>query len=354
MAATTTLESYAAARRDGPAEATIAVLRDVAAGVKAISRILPRAAVAGAIGRSDTGARRDGQQTEMDVVANELFLDAIGRSGRVAAVASEEMTEPFLFPGKAASSDLLLAIDPLDGSANLAVNVTVGTIFSFLRRPEGVAPGTEAFLQPGTSQLCAGYALYGPCTVLVVASGGRVDGFTLDPATGQFVLTDPAMQIPGEAREYAVNTSNARRWDPPVRRYVEECAAGSAGPRGVDFTMRWVGSTVADVHRVLLRGGLFLHPRDPRDPEAPARLRVLYEAAPLAFVVEAAGGAGSTGKARLLDVVPRSLHERTPVALGSRAEVARLAEYHREDDARSHDRPYTSPLFHARSLLRES
>jgi len=353
MAAATTLESYAATRRDGPPEAMVAVLRDVAAGVKAIARILPRAAVAGAIGRSDGSPRRAERQTEMDVVANELFLDAIGRSGRVAAVASEEMAEPFLFRGKAAASDLLLALDPLDGSANLGVNVTVGTIFSFLRRPEGVAPGTAAFLQSGAAQVCAGYALYGPCTLLVVASAGRVDGFTLDPATGEFVLTCPAIRIPGEAREYAVNASNARRWDPPVRRYVEECAAGSAGPRGADFTMRWVGSTVADVHRVLLRGGVFLHPRDPRDPEVPARLRVLYEAAPLAFVMEAAGGAGSTGHARLLDVVPRSLHERTPVILGSRAEVERLAEYHREDAARAEDRPYTSPLFNARSLLRE-
>jgi fructose-1,6-bisphosphatase len=289
----------------------------------------------------------------MDVVANELLIDACGRSGRVAAVASEEMAEPYLFRGRAAAAPLLIAVDPLDGSANLSVNVTVGSIFSILRRPEGVPAGSGAFLQPGAAQVCSGYALYGPCTMLVVATAGAVNGFTLDPATEEFVLTHPAMRVPDEAREYAVNAANARRWDPPVRRYVDECVSGSAGPRGVDFTMRWVGSTVADVHRVLLRGGAFLHPRDPRDPKVPARLRLLYEAAPLALVMEWAGGAGSTGHARLLDVVPRSLHERTPVLLGSRREVERLASYH-ADAGGGPDRPYTSPLFNARSLLRES
>ena len=228
--------------------------------------------------------------------------------------------------------------------------MTVGTIFSILRRPVGVPLGAAAFLQPGASQLCAGYALYGPCTMLVLAAGGEVNGFTLD--AGRFVLTHPTLRIPDDGRESAINASNARRWDPPVRRYVEECVAGSAGPRGVDFNTRWVGSMVADVHRVLLRGGAFLHPRDPRDPERPAKLRLLYEAAPMALVVEQAGGAGSTGRARLLDVVPRTLHERVPVLLGSRREVDRLVAYHGAPGDGEH-RPYSSPLFNARSLLRE-
>ena len=351
MGATTTLDGFAASKGRQLGDAACAVLRDVAAGIRAIAKVLPRAAVAGAIAAAGDSA--SDSQTEMDVVANELLLDACGRSGRVAAVASEEMAEPYLFRGRAAGAPLLLALDPLDGTANLAVDVTVGTIFSILRRPDGVRPGPDAFLQPGSSQVCAGYALYGPWTMLVVATGGAVEGFTLDPATDEFVRTHTSMRIPDEAREYAVNAANARRWDPPIRRYVEECVAGSAGPRGVDFTMRWVGSTVADVHRILVRGGAFMHPRDPRVPDFPARLRLLYEAAPLALVMEWAGGAGSTGRARLLDLVPRSLHERTPVLLGSRREVERLASYH-DAAGGGPERPYTSPLFNARSLLRES
>jgi fructose-1,6-bisphosphatase I/sedoheptulose-1,7-bisphosphatase len=349
MPAATTLEGFIAAARHREVGACAALL-DVAAGVKAIAAALPRAAVAGAVDAPRGENVQGERQTEMDVLANELLIDACVRSGHVAAIASEEMTEPHYVTGRGATGPLLLAMDPLDGTANLGVNVTVGTIFSILRRPVGVPLGVEAFLQPGATQVCAGYALYGPCTMLVLAAGDEVNGFTLDVVRGQFALTHPRIRIPDEGREYAINASNARRWDPPVRRYVDECVAGSAGPRGVDFNTRWVGSMVADVHRVLLRGGTFLHPRDPRNPERPAKLRLLYEASPMALVVEQAGGAASTGRDRLLDVVPRALHERVPVLLGSRREVERLVAYHAAED--EEDRPYQSPLFNPRSLLR--
>jgi fructose-1,6-bisphosphatase I / sedoheptulose-1,7-bisphosphatase len=331
------------------------LLLDLAAGVRAISAVLARAVLAGAAGDASSENAHGEQQKKMDVLANELLVEACVRGGRVAAVASEELATPYVVPRPSSGGAYLVAMDPLDGSSNLDVGATVGTIFSVLRRPEGVPLGPDAFLQPGTRQVCAAYAVYGPCTMLVVALEGEVNGFTLDPATGQFVLTHPRMRIPEETREYGINASNARHWEPPVRRYVDECVAGRAGARGVDFNMRWVGTMVADVHRVLVRGGTFLYPRDARDPSRPGKLRLLYEAAPMALVAEQAGGVASTGRTRLLEVVPRDPHERVAVLLGSRREVERLAAYHAEHDgglARP-DRPYKSPLFGTRSLLRE-
>jgi len=350
MAQTKTLASHftGGERRDGVG----AVVDDVAAGVKAVSAVLARAAVCGAVGGAGGENVHGEPQQKMDVLANDLLLDACVRGGHLAAVVSEEMPEPHLVFGRHANP-YLLAMDPLDGSSNLCVNVTVGTIFSVLRQPEGVPLGAGSFLQPGARQVCAGYALYGPCTMLVFTTGREVSGFTLDPAAGEFVLTHPAMRIPEGTREFAINASNARHWERPVRRYVDECVAGCAGPRGADFNMRWVGSMVADVHRLLVRGGTFMYPRDTKDPARPAKLRLLYGASPMAMLVEQAGGGASTGRARLLDVVPRELHERVPVVLGSRQEVERLVSYHADADG-GLDRPYTSPLFNVRSLLRES
>jgi len=348
MVRTTTLASHVLEEERGVGD----VIADVAAGVKAVSAVLARAAVCGAV-RGAAGENVNAEpRRELDALANELLLDACVRGGHLAAVASEELREPQLVFGRHACP-YLLAMDPLDGSSNLCVNVTVGTVFSVLRQPEGVPLGVGSFLQPGSQQLCAGYALYGPCTMLVLTTGREVSGFTLDPAAGEFVLTHPAMRIPEESREFSINASNAGHWERPVRRYVDECVAGSAGPRGADFNMRWVGSMVADVHRVLVRGGTFLYPRDAKDPARPAKLRLLYGASPMALLVEQAGGVASTGRERLLDVVPRALHERVPVVLGSRQEVERLVSYHADADG-GLDRPYTSPLFNVRSLLRES
>jgi fructose-1,6-bisphosphatase I/sedoheptulose-1,7-bisphosphatase/fructose-1,6-bisphosphatase I len=231
----------------------------------------------------------------------------------------------------------------------VAVNVAVGSIFSIL--PPGRAGESAAFLRRGAEQVCAGYALYGPSTMLVLTCGDGVHGFTLDPRTRAFVLTHPALRIPAEADEFAVNASNERFWEPPVRRYVAECLAGRTGPRGVDFNMRWIATFVAEVHRILMRGGVFLYPRDLKQPARAGRLRLLYEANPMALVVEQAGGAASTGRARLLEVVPEALHARVPVILGSRDEVERLVRYHREHDELGV--PFRDPLFNTRCLFED-
>jgi fructose-1,6-bisphosphatase len=337
---------------------------------EALERARPHLGALGAIAGDDP-------QTRFDLLANDLLLSACAADGDVAAVASEELAEPRLVFGRQASP-LLVALDALDGTSNLCVNVTVGTIFSVLPRPEGVPLGAAAFLQPGARQLCAGYALYGPSTMLVVTTGDAVNGFTLDASAGEFVLTHPDMRIREETREFAINASTARHWDRSVRRYVDECVAGGAGPRGADFDMRWVGSVVPDVHRVLVRGGTLMYPGDggtngdgtngggtsggatngagrngARASGGGPSLRLVYEANPVAMLVERAGGAASTGRGRVLEVVPRDLADRAPVILGPAREVERIVSYHADSDA-GRDRPYTSPLFNARSLLRDT
>ncbi len=341
-------------RAPGATGELCALVLDVAAAVKEIAARLEGGALAGALGDTASENGQGERQKKMDVLANEILLGACEWDGQLAALASEEMDAPHPVPDAYPRGKDLLVFDPLDGSSNLDVNVPVGTVFSVLRRPEGGGEASaEAFLQPGTRQVCAGYAAYGPSTMLVLTTGRGVHGFTLDPSVGEFILSHPDLRIPTEAREFAINASNGRFWEPPVRRYVDECVAGRAGPRGADFNMRWVGSMVADVHRVLFRGGVFMYPRDTQDAARPGRLRLLSEASPMAMIVEQAGGLASTGRGRILEVVPRALHERVPVILGSRREVERLIRYHAEHDA-GLDRPYTNPLFNARSLLRES
>jgi len=330
-----------------------ALLTDLALGLKAVNAAVSRGALAG-LGRDAGSVNLHGEkQLELDLLANEILLKHVEWTGHFAGMASEEMEGPVV-PEAEPRGRYLLVFDPLDGSTNLDVNVTVGTIFSILRRSGGApAPAAEEFLQPGTAQVCAGYALYGPCCMVVLTLGRGVHGFTLDREVGDFFLTHPDLRIPEEAREFAINASNERFWEPPVKRYVAECLAGRTGPRGGDFNMRWIASLVAEVHRILVRGGLFMYPRDTKKPARPGRLRLLYEASPMAFIVEQAGGAASTGTERLLEVVPCELHQRVPVILGSRSEVERLVRYHAEH-ARGEDRQYTSPLFHARSLFRDA
>src|SRR5512138_395894 len=358
MSRTRTLETHIVEEeRRGLSRSVGGLLLELAKGVKAISAVLARAVVCGAIG----AIGGDDPQTRLDLLANDLLLSACAADGDVAAVASEELAEPRLVFGRQASP-LLVALDALDGSSNLCVNVTVGTIFSVLPRLEGVPLGAAAFLQPGTRQLAAGYALYGPSTMLVVTTGGAVNGFTLDATSGEFVLTHPDMRIREETREFAINASTARHWDRSVRRYVDECVAGGAGPRGADFDMRWVGSVVPDLHRVLVRGGTLMYPGDGATDGGGANggasgggpsLRLVYEANPVAMLVERAGGAASTGRGRVLEIVPKDLAECTPLILGPAREVERIASYHADPDA-GRDRPYTSPLFNARSLLRDT
>jgi fructose-1,6-bisphosphatase I/sedoheptulose-1,7-bisphosphatase len=293
-------------------------------------------------------------QKPLDVLSNQIFVRMNEWSGHLAGMASEEVEQPVQIPQTYSRGKYLLAFDPLDGSSNIDVNVSVGSIFSVLRAPQEVIDSgrdvTEAdFLQPGAAQVAAGYALYGPTTMLVLSVGNGVAGFTLNPSLGEFVLTHPNIQVPADTREFAINTSNSRFWEPPVKRYVDECLAGRTGPRGCDFNMRWIASMVAEVHRILMRGGVFLYPRDTKDPSRPGRLRLLYEANPIGFVVEQAGGRASTGRQPMLGVRPNALHQRIGLVFGSKNEVERIERYHHEPATRDAG----TPLFAARSLFRD-
>lgn len=327
------------------------LLIDVAAAVKAISALTGKGALGGFYGTAGAQNVHGEEQKKLDVQADEAVIDHCEWAGLLAGMASEENEEPVQIPAEFPRGPFLLVFDPLDGSSNIEMNVSVGTIFSVLRHPGSQPPRTADFLQPGTRQVAAGYAIYGPATMLVLTVGKGTHGFTLDREVGNFVLTHPNVRIPEQTSEFAINTSNERFWEPPVQRYVAECKAGASGIRGRDFNMRWIASMVADVHRILMRGGVFMYPRDFKDPSKPGRLRLLYEANPIAFIVEQAGGAASTGRGRLLDVVPDGLHQRIPVILGSSSEIERIERYHAEHDDGT-DKPFQSPLFKERSLYR--
>ena len=328
-----------------------ALLVDVAAAVKAISAMTAKGALGGYLGAIDQTNVQGEQQKKLDVLANDAMVTACEWGGLVAGLASEELEEPYTIPEGYSRGPYLLVFDPLDGSSNTDVNVSVGTIFSVLRHDRTDAPSTADYLQAGTRQVAAGYAIYGPATMLVLSVGQGTHGFTLDREIGNFILTHPNLAIPEDTSEFAINTSNARFWEPPVHRYVTECQAGRAGERGRDFNMRWIASMVAEVHRILMRGGVFMYPRDTKDPGKPGRLRLMYEASPIAMLIEQAGGAASTGRRRLLDLQPEQLHQRVPVILGSKNEVQRIARYHAEYE-RGDDKPFVSPLFNERSLFR--
>lgn len=301
----------------------------VARACKAISIAIGKGGLAGVLGSAETENVQGEVQKKLDVISNEYLLEANEWGGHLAAMASEEMDHPYAIPNRYPRGEYLLLFDPLDGSSNIDVNVSVGTIFSVLRCADGVVtPSEQDFLQPGSRQVCAGYAVYGPTTLLVLTIGDGVNCFTLDRELGSFVLTQRDLRIPEDTREFAINMSNLRHWDPPVKRYVEELLAGRTGPRGKDFNMRWVASMVADVHRILTRGGIFMYPRDGREPGKPGRLRLLYEANPMSFIVEQAGGAATNGTRRILDIQPGALHERVAVFLGSRNEVEQVTRYH--------------------------
>ena len=320
------------------------LLNAVSTAVKMIANQVNKGALVGAAARNEHGEVRK----RLGVISNEILIGETEWAGHLAAMASEEITGIYPVPARYRRGKYLLVFDPLDGSGDIDVNMCVGTIFSVLRSPRpGVQPQAADFLQPGTEQVCAGFALYGPSTILVLTTGDGVDGFTLDRDIGAFVLTHPKMRVPAEASEFAINSSNERFWEPPVRRYVAECLAGRTGPRGKDFTMRWIASLVAEAFRILSRGGVFLYPADSKD--LPGRLRLMYEGNPIAFIIEQAGGLASTGRERLMEVVPQDLHQKVPVIFGSRAEVELIERYHRD-----HAEPSTDDfsLFNTRSLFR--
>ncbi len=302
----------------------------VARACKAISYNVAKGALGDALGTAGSENVQGEVQKKLDILSNEILLDANEWGGNLAAMASEEMETFFPIPENYPRGEYLLVFDPLDGSSNIDVNVSIGTIFSVLRCPDGQQATEQSFLQPGTEQVAAGYAVYGPQTVLVLTTGHGVNCFTLDRELGSWVLTQSNMQIPADTREYAINASNARHWYEPVKRYVDELNAGTDGPRGENFNMRWIASMVADVHRILNRGGIFMYPADARTPDRPGKLRLMYEANPMSFIVEQAGGAASTGSERILDVQPAGLHQRVPVILGSKNEVERVVRYHEE------------------------
>jgi fructose-1,6-bisphosphatase I len=308
------------------------LIETIARACKAISTRVSKGALADGHGATG-GTNVQGESVQkLDVLSNEILLEANEWGGNLAALASEEMEEPRPIPTHYPKGEYLLMFDPLDGSSNIDVNISVGTIFSVLRCPKMAdgslcAPDEKAFLQPGNRQAAAGFAVYGPTTTLVITVGDGTHGFTLDRETFTFVLTHPDIRIPADTAEFAINMSNQRRWEPPIRRYIDECLAGKDGARGKDFNMRWVASMVADVFRVLSRGGIFMYPRDAKNKDG--RLRLMYEANPMAFIVEQAGGAATDGTTRILDVQPKGLHQRIAVILGSKNEVERVTSYHR-------------------------
>ncbi|MBX3605215.1 MAG: class 1 fructose-bisphosphatase [Piscinibacter sp.] len=325
-----------------------ALVTDVSLACKAISRKVALGALSGAVGSAGTVNVQGEDQKPLDVLSNDMFLRAAEWDGHVAGMVSEEMDEPYRLPEQFPRGKYLLLFDPLDGSSNIDVNVAVGSIFSILR---AATPGEDAkpedFLQPGTMQVCAGYAIYGPSTMLVLTLGNGTHAFTLDPILGEWVLSHPHLRIPEKTREFAINASNSRFWEPAVKRYVDECLAGQTGPRGSDFNMRWIASLVAETHRILMRGGVFMYPRDSKDPAKPGRLRLLYEANPIGMLVEQAGGKASTGRRRVMEVQPESLHQRIGFVFGSSEEVARIESYHLEEPLDS----YPAPLFGKRGLF---
>ena len=323
-------------RADGLIPGQLRLLLEVVArACKSISQAVNKGALGGVLGTAGSENVQGEVQKKLDIIANEVLIEANEWGGALAAMASEEMEGIYVVPNRYPQGEYLLLFDPLDGSSNIDVNVSIGTIFSVLKKPDsgGTTGGvSEAdFLQPGSQQAAAGYCVYGPQTMLVLTVGDGVAIFTLDREEGAWLLTQDGAKIPEDTKEFAINMSNLRHWAPPMQRYVEECLAGSTGPRGKDFNMRWIASMVADVHRILTRGGVFMYPWDRREPKKAGKLRLMYEANPMAFIVEQAGGAATNAGQRILDLQPTALHERVSVILGSKNEVERVTAYHREN-----------------------
>lgn len=335
MSSRTTLSRYLIEQtraHQTPAELRF-LIEVVGRACKMINYQIRKGALGGALGNEGTENIQGEMQKKLDVLSNEILLEANEWGGHLAGMASEEMEKPYQIPGCFPKGSYLLVFDPLDGSSNIDINVSVGTIFSVLQSPDrdGVCEVLEDgdFLQPGVKQVAAGYAIYGPQTMLVLTLGNGVKGFTLDTEMGSFVLTHDDMEIPEETAEFGVNMSNMRHWEEPVQRYVNEMLAGSEGPLGKDYNMRWTASMVADIHRILVRGGVFMYPWDKRMADQKGKLRLMYEANPMAMIVEQAGGAATNGRIRIMDVRPEQLHERVPVFMGSRQEVERVTRYHK-------------------------
>lgn len=311
------------------ADAHMGVLISAIAEVsQSISAAVHKGALGGVLGSAGSENVQGETQKKLDIIANDMILDALAATGVVAGMASEELDDCSPVPGHS-DRPFLVLFDPLDGSSNIDVNVSIGTIFSVLPNPDVGEITNESFLQPGTEQLAAGYVVYGPQTSLVLTFGKGVVAFTLDREAGQYIQTSESMDIPEDTKEFAINMSNQRHWYAPVQRYIAELLEGKTGVRGKDFNMRWIASMVADVHRVLTRGGIFMYPKDQRDPSKPGKLRLMYEANPMSLLVEQAGGKSFDATQRILDIQPTDLHQRCAVMLGSANEVQRVSDYHK-------------------------
>ena len=300
--------------------AVLAVLGETCA---AISRTVAGGALVGALGASGQVNVQDEEQKKLDIITNDMLREALAACASVFGLASEEL-DTVESTGRTGEGGYLVLFDPLDGSSNIDINAPVGTIFSVLPAPSGEID-EAAFLQPGRNQVAAGYALYGAQSMLVLTTGRGVAAFTLD-SDGQWLRTGEDLAIPADTKEFAINMSNQRHWAEPVRRYIDGCLQGRDGRRGKDFNMRWVAAMVADVHRILMRGGVFLYPWDAREPNRAGKLRLMYEGNPMALLVEQAGGKATTdGRQPILDVQPSELHQRIAVALGSANEIDAFA-----------------------------
>ena len=312
------------------------LLEVVARACKRISFAVNKGELGDVMGTAGSENVQGEVQKKLDIIANETLIEANEWGGHLAAMASEEMEGIYVVPNRYPQGEYLLMFDPLDGSSNIDINMSIGTIFSVLKKPDN-HPGVHDndFMQPGTQQVVAGYCIYGPQTTLVLTVGDGVAMFTLDREQGSFILIEENVKIPEDTKEFAINMSNMRHWDAPVTRYVDECLAGEEGPRGKNFNMRWVAAMVADVHRILCRGGIFMYPWDKREPHKPGKLRLMYEANPMSWLIEQAGGMATNGRQRILEIQPTELHQRVSVILGSKNEVERVTQYHLEADQKA-------------------
>ena len=310
-----------------------ALVRDIATACTQLSHLVRQGELAGVLGAAGQENVQGEEQKKLDVIANDVFIECTESTGRVAGLASEEMDNHYPIPTQHQRGSYLLTFDPLDGSSNIDVNGATGTIFSITEHASDSAPSDEDFLQAGNKQVCAGYCLYSSASMLVITFGDGVAGFTLDDNKNEFVLSHPNMQVPASTNEFAINAAYSEYWQAPVKRYIAECVAGKDGPIGKAFNMRWAGSMVGDIHRILCRGGIFMYPLDERmiKEGKQGKLRLLYEANPMGMLIEQAGGLAHTGTQTIMDIEPDNLHQRVPVLMGSKEEVQRVVDYHTDN-----------------------